>query len=915
VENEKNDIIARRFFQTGARGSVNDEELAAACHQHVQKAMRRSFTAALRLARKFVARSHSLGPAFRLMAYRSLARTLHMHGSHANSLEWYLKARSLTRTNPLARGQIDRMLIDVYMYVGNVPKAIRASKSSVSIFRRLKAENELAMTYVNYANLLHRQDRHAEAEKLYRKSAEYFISAGDQLATARCWYNQANTLVQLFDIAKAEELYIKAAEIYKSHGYEMDWCDSRYGLSWLWMLTGKFHTALLELAECERIYQKRGDRRGAALCILDRAEIYLALGLYTDALAAARLAQRRFTALSIYYEQAKAALFRSQAAFALRKAKEARQSLTCARSGFKREKNHGFVAVTDLMMASHASGSDMIHPQRFNVARDNFRRAQLPYWEAVCDLLEFESTPYKTKVLQRLARNRAVHHVPYLYAHWQTARGDLENLKKRRRQASQYWQLAADKLDLIRMQLPPIELRGSFARKHGTPHQRLIAYALHDDPATAAAWVERYQTAGIWAPMPSFNNDDPARQAVLKNLNLLAAHVRMVGSHDSSDTSQRGPSGAAGVIWAKTIQQRIRENFMALDSEAGLSNVDSPKQLTLEMQKISNRMPIIQFHFQDNDLIAMVHDQGSVRIQVISSGRHKLDAAMQRWRFILETVLISPDSRMVNMRAENAHWQDLGNWLWRPLNIPSSARRILIIPEGELANLPWEALQVDNISLMDRHLFIIAPSIRHYVSAGKIKTSGTGVEIFRGEATNIPLVDHEIRALTQGAMGHVTVHAPAKRDSWPSTGDASIWHFTGHAKLRPDNPFYSYLELEDAPMFAADFRLKRCRVNLVTLAACRSGQQIALPGEESTGLVRSLLEMGARNIIAGRWPVWDRSTSDWMESFYNRLFKGDDILKAARQASLKLKTIYHSAYHWAAFAVYGAGNFGGNYGK
>ena len=144
--------------------------------------------------------------------------------------------------------------------------------------------------------------------------------------------------------------------------------------------------------------------------------------------------------------------------------------------------------------------------------------------------------------------------------------------------------------------------------------------------------------------------------------------------------------------------------------------------------------------------------------------------------------------------------------------------------------------------------------------------------------------------------------------SWPISVQARLWHYAGHAHLRADNPFYSYLSLADGPLFAADFRLRKNRVNLVTLAACRSGEQVAMPGEESTGLVRSLLEMGARNIIAGHWPVADSSTSLWMTTFYKQLFAGQRISYAVRKAALKVRERFPSAYHWAAFSIFGAGD-------
>jgi CHAT domain-containing protein len=261
--------------------------------------------------------------------------------------------------------------------------------------------------------------------------------------------------------------------------------------------------------------------------------------------------------------------------------------------------------------------------------------------------------------------------------------------------------------------------------------------------------------------------------------------------------------------------------------------------------------------------------------------------------------------------VEDSLWEEIAAWIWSPLKVDPSASKIVIVPEGELANLPWEALRVDGHPLGERHHFVLAPSIRHFAAARKRRTDSRSVEVFRGAGADLPHVDQELTALIEAAGARANLHAEAKRCDWPSSGGADVWHFAGHALMNEQNPFYSNLLLRDGPIFAVDFRMKQCQVNLATLAACRSGEQVAMPGEESTGLVRSLLEMGARNVIAGRWPVSDHTAAIWMKTFYQQYFAGSDILDAAREAARKVKEVYPSAFHWAAFAVFGAGDIGG----
>jgi len=159
------------------------------------------------------------------------------------------------------------------------------------------------------------------------------------------------------------------------------------------------------------------------------------------------------------------------------------------------------------------------------------------------------------------------------------------------------------------------------------------------------------------------------------------------------------------------------------------------------------------------------------------------------------------------------------------------------------------------------------------------------------------------------ALGNssVVVRDPCRRADWPDRGEARVWHYIGHAHWRPDNPFYSSLTLSDGPLFAADFRLKRNRVEFVVLAACRTGRASVLPGDEADGLVRSLLEMGAKNVLASHWAVSDRSTTHWMSLFYDSLQSGSPVAKAVTAAAVEVREKFPSAYDWSAFSIAGAG--------
>jgi CHAT domain-containing protein len=262
---------------------------------------------------------------------------------------------------------------------------------------------------------------------------------------------------------------------------------------------------------------------------------------------------------------------------------------------------------------------------------------------------------------------------------------------------------------------------------------------------------------------------------------------------------------------------------------------------------------------------------------------------------------------VANLKEERDFFSEIGSWLWAPLDIPQDRKQLLILPDGRISNLPWLAVIHEKEPLATKHELVLSPSLRHHLRAAKGEIRSRKIDVFVGEVSGLRHTRRELELLSSSTQPSISVYDPCRRQDWSRNGDAWIWHYTGHADFRNDNPFYSSLMLADGPMFAADFRLKRNAVGVVTLAACRTAGQSIVPGEESTGLVRSLLEMGARNVVASHWSVADESTSIWMKQFYQFLFDGHSVGESARLAALHTQEQYPSAYDWAAFSVFGSG--------
>lgn len=900
------DQAALRFLKSGKLGGVDPFELATACDKIIRAKTQQSNQKALKLAQSFLANSRRHKEMPIEVALRCQAWVLHSSGKYRPAEKAYLKARQLVVREPLSRARIDRILIDVYMYMEDFNQARRHARLALATFERLGENREAAMTRVNYGNLFHRLDRHREAYAQYQQARKVLEREGGKLVLALCYYNLANASVQLFEFDQAEDLYEKARKKFEKLGYELYVNESSYGLAWLRLLQGEYYIALKQLAACEKFYHDSGQPRGEVLCQLDRAEAYLALGLFPEASTESVRAARGAAKLKLEYEAAKGAFYHSIASRGLGHSRKAQVSLDKAVQGFEAANNPAFVSAAKVMAltSDKVLGRDVAKLKRL---RKNLKKAQLPLWEAICDINLLAVMPEDKNLLRRMKQNRAIQSVPHLNSLWKTFLGDREARRGRTGQAVRYWTQAAELLDATRAKLPPIEMRSALMRSQGDPLFRLIGAETDNDPAQAAAWSERLKTTGQWAAPTETLSANSARQKVEQNLARLASQVTALSTRIDGRSIRATRHGQSLSPAMSKFQSRVGREWVELETEIkGHASVQA--EVLNDIAIASMSQPVVQFHCDGHDLIAFVHHQGNTRAVRYPNGNRLAAEFAGCWSLTLSRSLLSSGrvSRK-DLNEENRLFADLGDWLWSPLELPERTSKVLIVPEGKLTNIPWLALIHDGRTLAEKYRITVSPSIRHHLRAASIKVRSNQVSVFVGQSEGLRSVSKELSMLEAKTNNDLRIHRRCQHQHWPRQSSARLWHYAGHANYRSDNPFYSSLQLYDRPMFANEFRLMNNKVGLVTLAACRTGCQSVLPGEESTGLVRSLLEMGARNVVGSHWSVADRTTSVWMQNFYDSIFERQSVSESVRQASLYTREHFPSAYDWAAFSVFGAG--------
>jgi CHAT domain-containing protein len=140
-------------------------------------------------------------------------------------------------------------------------------------------------------------------------------------------------------------------------------------------------------------------------------------------------------------------------------------------------------------------------------------------------------------------------------------------------------------------------------------------------------------------------------------------------------------------------------------------------------------------------------------------------------------------------------------------------------------------------------------------------------------------------------------------------------HIATHGFADPDNPANSGILMEtdssaedDGVLFAHEVADLEINSELVVLSSCDSAVETGM-GSEISGLAKSFLYAGSRNVVASIWPSDDVGTRILMRILYAYMAEGHAVDEALRLAKLDLLEMggpIANPYYWAGFIHIGA---------
>jgi CHAT domain-containing protein len=256
-----------------------------------------------------------------------------------------------------------------------------------------------------------------------------------------------------------------------------------------------------------------------------------------------------------------------------------------------------------------------------------------------------------------------------------------------------------------------------------------------------------------------------------------------------------------------------------------------------------------------------------------------------------------------------------------PPAVLSTAKSLIVIPDGLLCRLPFEALLTRPHSgggYADAPYLLRSHTVRYAWSGTLLvqyapQTTGKGLlqlAPFASSARDgLSPLPNSLRDKPDGLSADVLQGADATTGLFLQKAPAyAALHLSTHASA--GGRAVPGIEFADRTLSQSEIYAQRFRASLVSLSACETAAGSFAQSEGVLSLARAFAYAGAQSLVASHWSVNERSTADLFSAFYENLQRSLPKAEALRQAKLRyLASAELEArklpFHWAAFTLTG----------
>lgn len=786
--------------------------------------------------------------------------------------------------------------------------------------------------------------RYEEALTAYDMAQSAYTAVGLTERLGDIYNNRGLILLHLGRVSEALAAFERGARVLQEAGHTLLYAQALINIGEAHLLLGHYTRSLEALAQAGELLQTRDALAEAYVLRLQQADVYLALNLYPEALAAYREADQQCQAAGMTHYRARALWGVGTALTALAQHEEAEQALVTAADLFQAAGNIPLLSGVMLEQAALTAARgepdaaltlaqralDLVAGQEWPV-QQLYAHLRLADWRMP------DTAAAEAHLLQAQQLSDQLD-LPYLRYRLLQRLGHVRQRQGRYEEAEFWLASAVEEIERLRGAVAQEAMRISFVHDKTAAYDNLLQlYLDHGDRVAAAfAVAERARSralvdllTGVAAPLPALPNDP----ILAGRLQVLQADLNAIYNTFLDHKPEQEAAGETGTVAWTALRARARAiedeiNRLRLET-ASMTMHEDPLTAAWSLDAIQARLPpeqpLIAYYTLGEEIIAFVSQAGAVQVVRRLSSLSAVQEMLRRLAVQWERFRAGADFVQRHMaRLEQSTQRilaDLHAALFAPLRPLLTAAPgdkptpLAIVPHGLLHHVPFHALFDGERYVLEQFEVAYAPSAT-VLALAQLRQRSTSTD-----ALVMGVPDAFITAVTAEAQA---VARQLTKPGWSAArlclGEAAtlaafqayapgagVLHLACHGLFRADNPLFSALKLHDGWLKAADVVSLDLAGALVTLSACESGRSQALAGDEVTGLTRAFLAVGAATVVVSLWLAPDETTVELMQAWYQqRQSEPDQSWTAAlRKAQLALKIRYPHPYYWAPFILVG----------
>jgi len=810
-------------------------------------------------------------------------------GDYQRSLEQYQRALALHRATGFTRGESDTLgnIGGVYLLLGRYREALGYYQQALAIDEREGLKPSMVQDLGNIGFCYLGLGRLTDAQAQFGSALQLAREAGMKKEEAELHKGLGSGLVRLGKFNAALTEYATALQVYDAAGLKKEKIEGLGDRGVVFLMLGDLPSAEQDFTSASELAQSIGNARGVTANLLSLGDLETKRGRHERAVV-----------------QYRAALERSRAA--------ADQDMM-ATSLLRLAATLPEIGDPQGAVASAKEALEIAHKQS---AAPGEAEALLLLGDLLRKQRELQPSLDRLAEAEKVAAPIAS---PDL--NWQIAYGRGRTLEAMGRvdDAIAAYRQSVEIIEGVHSELQEERYRSGYLQDKSQVYIALIRLLLRKDKAGEAfSFAERLRAQGKSAPRERNVSPETSQHELELRLRIQRLQ-RAIEDEYAKGAEFRGRAAA---VFSEELQAAQREYQNLLDDlhgrRGGLATVATEEHIR---QSLPADTALLEYVVADDSVLIFVLTRDQMRSTSSPVSLEELETRIELFRDLLN-------------RRSGEQWRapaealrqsliasvEVAGWL-------RGRRRLFLVPHGVLHYLPFAALIRP---ARPRGHFLVEDYILQYLPSASALVTGAGSQggdrrlfALAPSRSHLLFATREVQAIqalfprrARVLVGNSATEADFKR----LAGDYGTIHLATHGFFNKVNPLFSGVQLE--PDAQENGRLEvheilglRLKASLVTLSACDtalgSGYYSDVPaGDDFVGLTQAFLQAGSTSVLATLWEVNDRSTSEFMTGFYQKLERpggeGDLALATAQRRMLAGHSRFRHPYYWAPFVLVGS---------